>query len=348
MPTMLAALHDGAGKMSLRQVPVPQVGPGEALVKVHACGICGSDLLNFKNAREPEKVPSGHEVAGEVVEVGAGVTGLRVGDRVAVETVGEGRACGDCFFCRQGQYRQCLHRVESSGGGFARYVKRFAHGCHKLPASLSWEEGALVEPFAVGLHGARRGGVKGGDTVVVLGAGNIGLACVAAARCMGAGKVLATARHPQQKEMALRLGADEVLSPEGPELIKAVEAATSGLGADVVLETVGGYTADTFRQAVAAGRMQARIVVLGGFRQPVPVDLLEPLLKEQSILFSSCYSATDGRHEFDMAAEFMASGRAKLAPMVTHRFPLERINEAFAAAYDKSTRSIKVQVFPWS
>ena len=346
MSVMLAALHNGAGAFEPKQIARPKLGAGEALVRVRAAGICGSDLLIYNDSKTPETLPAGHEVAGEVVELGKGVKGVRVGERVAVEGIGEGRACGDCYFCRTGQWVRCLNRAPSSGGGFAQYMVRLARACHPLPDSLSWEEGALVEPLAVSIHGLRRGDMRGGETVAVLGAGNIGLTGVAAARALGAGRVFATARHPHQRTMALRLGADAVFSPEGDGMAKAVAEATGGLGADLVLETVGGYTPATIEQAIAVARPQGRIVVLGGFRKPLTLDLLPPLLREQSIIFANCYAVMDGRHEFDMAIEMIALKRAPVKQMVTHRFPLERIQEAFSAAYDKSSGSIKVQLFP--
>jgi len=192
----------------------------------------------------------------------------------------------------------------------------------------------------------RRGKMRGGETVVVLGAGTIGLTSVAAARAMGAGKVFATARHQHQTEMARRLGADATFSPEGPELKEAVADSTDGLGADLVFETVGGTTAATLRQAISVVRGLGRIVVLGGFHGTMELDLLTPLLKEQALIFSQCYSILDERHDFEIAIDILASGKLPLKEMVTHTFPLEEAQEAFRTAYDKTTGSIKVQLTP--
>jgi 2-desacetyl-2-hydroxyethyl bacteriochlorophyllide A dehydrogenase len=344
---MKAALHNGAGVMEVRSIPVPEVGPREVLVRVKASGICGSDLNLYGTNKTPETIPGGHEIAGEVVEVGENVRGVKAGDRVALEGIGEGRACGECYFCRTGQYVNCPNRQPSSGGGFAQYMKRLARACHRLPDSFSWEEGALVEPFAVGVHGVRFGGMKGGDTVVVLGAGTIGLMSVAAARCLGAGRVFATAMHPHQKEMALRLGADAVFLPEGAELGETVDGATGGVGADVVIETVGRRSPVTVQQAIEITRKQGRIVIMGVFHHgPLSVDFFKLLLKEHLVVFANCYSILDGRHDFDVAIDLMASGRASLKQLVTHRLPLDRIQEAFGVAQDKTSGSIKVMLFP--
>lgn len=344
MPKMTAALHDGKGQMHISEIPTPAPGPGDAIVRVRQAGICGSDLLNYGINQTPESAPGGHEVAGEIVEVGPGVDPSRVGQRVAIDTIGEGRACGECWYCRQGQARQCRSKSENEGGGFAELMKRRASGCYEMAESLSWEEGALVEPLAVSIHGVRRGGMSGGETVVVLGSGTIGLTAVAAARALGAGKVFATARHEHQAVLAKRLGADDALPPDGPALAEAVADVTDGRGADLTIETVGGNSDATLKQSLKITRMQGRIVILGGFRKPITMDWMPPLLDEQSIIFSSCYSILNGRHDYALAVDMMAAGRAPLKQMVTHKYPLREIQNGFDTAYDKSTGSIKVQL----
>lgn len=344
MTTMLGALHDGKGTMRVSAIEKPQIGSEDALVKIQAVGICGSDLLNYGANETPEIFPGGHEVAGEIVDVGENVSSAKIGQRVAVEAVGQGRACFDCWFCRIGQFRQCSNLGSMTSLGFAEFISRPSVACYELSNSLSWEEGALVEPLAVALHGVRRGQMKGGETVVVLGAGNIGLVTVAAARALGAGKILVTARHKHQADMARLLGADFILPPEGTALNEVLLEVTSGRGADLTLETVGGSSDVTVKQAIAVTRNQGRVVVLGGFHVPVTLDWFQTLMKEQSIIFSMCYGILDGRHDFELAIELMECGRIALKRMVTHRFPLSDIQTGFETAYKKSTGSIKVQI----
>lgn len=343
MATMIAALYDGHGGMRIGDIEKPEAGPGEAIIKVRYSGICGSDLLMNAEKTEPDVTPFGHEVAGEIVEVGDGVDRSRIGERVAIEAVGHSRACGKCWFCRMGQYIQCMD-IAPRTGGFAQYMKGRINGFYALPGNLSWEEGALVEPLAVSVHAVRRAPLRGGETVLVLGAGTIGLTSVAAARAYGAGKVFVTARHEQQAAMAKSLGADEAFSPDGPELAEALAEATGGRGADVTIETVGGNSGATLEQSIEHTRKQGRIVILGGFRAPITMNWIAPLLKEQSIIFSSCYSIIDGKHDYELAADLMSSGRAPIEQIVTHRFPLEEAGKAFETAYSKSTGSIKVQL----
>jgi 2-desacetyl-2-hydroxyethyl bacteriochlorophyllide A dehydrogenase len=231
-------------------------------------------------------------------------------------------------------------------GGFAQYIKRNAMACYRLPDHLSWEEGALVEPLAVSVHGVRKARMLGGETVVVIGAGTIGLTAIAAARAMGAGTLFATARHPHQKEMAIRLGADAVFSPDGAELMEAVSGVTDGAGADIVIETVGGRHATTLAQSFKVARGQGRIIVLGKFDYPMEIDLLPPFMQEQSVIFSQCYSIMDEIHDFEIAVGMMASGRLPLKDMVTHTFPLDQARKALDTAFDKSTGCVKVQLLP--
>ncbi len=343
MTTMQAAFFDGKGRMETREIEKPEPGPGDVVVRVGSVGICGSDLQMNVDKTEPDQLPAGHEVAGEVVEIGDGVDEGLLGRRVAVEIIGHGRACTTCWYCRQGQFVQCRAMSPSSGGGFAEYMKRKAIGCYDV-GDLSWDQAALVEPLAVSVHGVRRGQMQGGETVAVLGSGNIGLTSIVAAKGLGAGRVLATARYEQQAEMAKLLGADEVYSDQGLDFFNAVHEATDGRGADLTIETVGGHQSATAHQAVEVTRRQGRISIVGGFRRPFEFDFLTPMLREQSIIFSSCYSVLDGRHDYEVAVDMIAAGNTNIEAMVTHRYPLSDIQEAFETAYDKNSGSVKVQI----
>ena len=344
MDMMKAAFYDGKGQMQVKEYPKPIAGPEEVVVEVKATGICGSDLQMKADQTEADDDPVGHEVAGTIIEIGEGVSESMLGKRVAMEIIGHGRACMNCWYCRIGQYKQCLDVKDIPGGGFAQYIKRKAVGCYELTDNLSWEEGALVEPFAVSLHGVRRGGLMGDETVVVLGSGNIGLTAVAAARALGAGKIFATARHDQQASMARLLGADYTYQPDDPAFKEAVLDCTGGRGADMTVETVGGWKPDPINQAIDVTRRQGRFVVIGGYRTPITVDWLPPMLKEQTIIFSSCYSLLDGRHDYEVAIDMLDSGKVPLEKMVTHKYKLDEIQKGFDIAYDKNTGSIKVQI----
>ena len=346
MRTMKAALHDGAGTMRLAELPYPDPTPGAVVVRVRASGICGSDLYFYGIRKEPETSPGGHEVAGEIVELGADVHGLRVGDRVSVEGVGLGRACGRCWYCRQGQYVQCMDQGPSTGGGFAQFWRVPAKACFKLPDALSWDEGALVEPLSIGTHAVRRAGLRPYETVAVLGAGTIGLACMAAARAAGVHRLIATARYPHQAALARELGADEVVSPEGDALQNTVLEATEGRGADVTFEAVGGTSPNVLEQAIWVTRKQGRIVVAGAAKVPVPVNVITMLRREETLILAHCYGVLDGPHDFEVAMDLMACGRTPFKKTFTHHFPLAEVDRAFETARSQATGAVKVGIEP--
>jgi len=341
---MKAAFYNGKGQMEVRNHPDPNPNEDDAIIKVKATGICGSDLLMNNDKEEADELPSGHEVTGEVVDTGSSVDKSLLGTRVAIETIGQGRACSKCWYCRMGQYRQCEYIAENDGGGFAEYIRRKAIGCYEISDSMSWDKGALVEPLAVSIHGIRRGVMRGGESVVILGSGTIGLTSVVAAKQLGAGKIFVTARHKQQASMALALGADYACDPNDPKFNDLILDHTGGRGADMTVETVGGNSGATLLQSIECTRTQGRVVILGGFRRPLEFDWLKPLLKEQSIIFSSCYGVIDGYHDYETAIDILSDGTNSLVDIVTHKYPLSDIQKAFVCAYDKSTGSIKVQI----
>ena len=341
---MKAAFYNGNGKMQIKEHPEPTPESGDAIIQVRATGICGSDLLMNNDKEEADELPTGHEVTGQIVEVGSEVDRNLIGQRVAIETIGQGRACSTCWYCRMGQYRQCQNMAVVEGGGFAEFIRRKAIGCYQIGESMTWEEGALVEPLAVSIHGIRRGLMNGAETVAILGSGTIGLTAVVAARELGAGKIFVTARHKQQANMALALGADYACDPSNGDFEKLLLENTEGRGADLTVETVGGKSNATLTQSVESTRMQGRIVILGGFRTPLEFDWLQPLLKEQSFIFSSCYGVLNGYHDYEMAIELLSQKENKLSEIVTHKFSLKDIQKGFECAYDKTTGSIKVQI----
>ena len=342
--TMRAALDDGNGIVSIHQSPMPERFPGSALIALKQIGICGSDLHMNNERTDPQTLPTGHEPAGEVIEVPPGEVRIHPGDRVAIETIGSGKACEACYFCRIGQYRHCTDKAEESGGAFAEYMTRTPLGLHKLSDNMSWEEGALVEPLAVSVHAARWGGMQGGDTVAVVGSATIGLAAIAAARALGARKVVASARYPQQKAMAEACGADLVVGSEPGELEDAAQSITGGLGADVTIETVGGNSIAPLETACAATRLQGTVIVVGGFRGVLPYAFLPPMLNELTFKFSSCYGIVDGRHDYDVAIDILSNKDTGFNGIVTHTASLDEIQKGFDHAYDKTSGSVKVHI----
>jgi len=339
---MLAAFCTAPGSFDLREVPRPQLNEAEVLVRVRACGICGSDLDWYQGHFPVPAVCPGHEIAGEIVEVEAGEPSFHLGERVAVEPL---VPCGRCPACRVGDYQICPEvRVlgVALNGGFAEYVSASRQRLYKLPAGLDFAAGALAEPAAVCVHGVRLGNISPGDRVLVFGAGTIGLLSIMAARTAGAAEVAITARHAHQAEMARRLGATEVF-PVTPEGNSDRARWSTKLSPDVVIETLGGQ-GQVLNDAIESVRPGGTVVLLGVFLAPPPINALAMLIKEVRLVGSMTYGCADRRSDFEIALQMLNDHRSAACDLVTHRFELEQIRNAFETAADKKNRSIKVVV----
>ena len=181
------------------------------LIRIRQSGICGSDLhLTTKRLEDNEKqlLPGGHEIAGEIVEIPTGHHNFSIGDRVAIEGIGAGKACLKCFYCNNGQWKHCQYPTKDTGGGFAEYMTRKPTGLFKIPDNVDWLDAALVEPLAVAVHGLRYAEMKPNSIVGIVGASTIGLACVGVVKFFGASKVIISAKHKHQAEAAKKMGAD--------------------------------------------------------------------------------------------------------------------------------------------
>lgn len=331
----LALRAHAAGHVDVLEGRAADPGPGEVRVAVRRCGICGSDLHWFSGRQMAPAVCPGHEISGVVDAAGAG-SRWREGDRVAVEPLVR---CGECEVCSRGDYHLCP-RLQIPGitvpGGMATSLVVPSYTLFTLPDSLDFELGALTEPMAVSVHALRLAGVGRGSRVLILGAGTIGLLTVAAARHLGAESVAITARHPHQRELAQRLGADEVSSD--------TTLSVSGQP-DVVIETVGG-TADTLNEAVTLIARGGTVVVVGLFEHSPAFNPLLFIMKEVKIVGSMVYSLHGGKADFSVALEILADRASELRQLVTHVVPLREAQRGFETAADKKTGAVKVMLDP--
>jgi len=336
---MLAAFSGGREKIEVREMPVPAPGPGEVLVRVRACGICGSDLHVYRGELPvPPAISLGHEFAGEVVEAGDGVEGFAPGRRVVVEPL---RTCRECDYCRAGNHQLCSRRVllgTFAPGGLAEYVAVPAYTLYPLPDALDFELAALVEPLAVVVHALHLVDLAYGDRVVVLGGGTIGVMTALAARALGAAEVTVTYRYEHQARAALAAGATRVVPADDA-------ASLAGEKPDVVVETVGGH-AETLAQAVGLVRPGGRVSILGLFTGPVQVNALTMMLNEVRMAAAIMYCRSRRLTDFEAALRIIEADPERARGIITHRFPLAKADQAFRTAADKSTASIKVQVHP--
>ena len=341
--TMKAALYTGVGRIELREVEWVPPPLGHVSLATKQIGICGSDLHNYYGHWEPERdFAMGHETCGVVAALGKGVTGLGIGDRVAVECFSH---CGRCSYCRRGHYNHCLERRSVSHrehGGFAEYSNAHASALCRLPDEMSFEDGALVEPLAVAVRAVARAGAGHRDRVAVLGGGTIGLLCLAVARAAGVGETLITVKYPQQASVAREFGADHIVDIGTTDIRDYVAELTGGTGVDAVIETVGGGA--NFDHALATVRRLGTVVLVAGYSQPLEVDLARAVRSEATITGSNCYAYSGMETDFQVATDLLVSGRVEASRIITHRFPFSEVAEAFEVAADKGSGSVKVHL----
>lgn len=318
----------GVGNIEVRDIPEPTPNAGEALIRVSAAGICGTDIHIYKDEfRSRPPVVLGHEVSGEVIGVGAGVDSEWVGRRVTTETYY--KTCGVCMYCRRGQRNLCLNRLSiGSGvnGGFTQYVVVPATNLHELPADIDDEAGALTEPLACVVHAVlSEPTVSPGDVAVIAGPGAIGLLTLQVVKASGATVVmLGTSADERRLDMARELGADHVVNVQtGDPLTLLNEITQEGMGADVVYECSGAGKAA--QQLLTLVRRRGRYVQIGLFGAPIAWDLDQVCYRELTVTGSNA-SVTSA---WDKAIKLMASGTVKTKPLITHRYDVTAWEDAF-------------------
>ncbi|MET0133565.1 MAG: alcohol dehydrogenase catalytic domain-containing protein [Kibdelosporangium sp.] len=352
---MTVALFDAAvfhGGADIRVEQVAQPGPladDEVVVKVLAAGVCGSDVLAYRglgpwqhSADHPGR--DGHELAGEIAAIGAGVTSVRVGDRVAVEPI-HLLSCGLCAACVAGRTYLCPERglrggVHVHSQGFAQYDRCPADRAHLLPDDVGVAEAALLDCYACAVHALHLAPIDG--PIVVLGCGAIGLTFGQVARAAGH-RVVLTGTHDDALELAVRSGAADVTVNVITDDLAPV---VGDRGAALVVDAVGDAES-TLDQALRVLAPGGHVTVLGVYPVSPLLDPHRAYVTEATIRWSNSYGSCQGRSEFAIALELLAQGRVDAAALVTHRFPLAEIGAAFRAMVDKAaTRAVKVLVQP--
>jgi (R,R)-butanediol dehydrogenase/meso-butanediol dehydrogenase/diacetyl reductase len=339
---MRAALFKKVGEpIAIENVPDPTPGEGQVVIKVHRCGICGSDVhLTSGHAGffgYPENSRIGHEFSGEVVAAGAGLDKLRVGDRI---TAFPFTGCGRCATCLAGKPNFCKH-FAGMAGGLAEYMLVNERVATRLPQTCSLEDGALIEPLAVSLHGVAMAKLAPGARVQVIGAGPVGLGAAFWAKRLGAGRVVVSATSRRRETMALQMGADGFVVPEADQDLAAVVAEALGGPPDVVFECAG--QTGLLGQAVHCVKPQGDVVSMGFCTAPDPVLPALATWKEVRILFSMTYSL----QEFQAVADTLAAGHVEPRSMVTDRISLDQLPVTFESLR-KPGPQVKVLVDPWA
>lgn len=332
---MKAAVFYGKEILKIEDIPVPKPGSGQVLVRVHACGICGTDVHIFSGdegaAPSPPGTVLGHEFAGEIVEIGKDVTGLKAGDRVCVDP---NKLCGNCGYCREGLGHFCENMTgigTTVNGGFAEYCCVPASQVYPFAEHITYEQAAMTEPVACCLHGIDMCGIRCGDTVAVIGAGMIGLLMLQLARLSGAGRAAVIEPIEEKRRFARELGADIVIDPVRQDAAAVLrEAGIDRVG--TVIECVGRI--ETMEQAIRiAGKKST--VMLFGLTKPddiLPVKPFELFKKEITLKASYINPYTQKR-----ALGLIESGRLDVASMIYGRIPLEELPGLLA---DRKRRSL--------
>jgi threonine dehydrogenase-like Zn-dependent dehydrogenase len=338
---MRAAFIPSASTVEIRDVDDLVVGPGEVRIEVDACGICGSNLHAWRHpelniTKDEAPGAAGHEVAGVIVG------GARDGERVVIEPNRVG-ACRECEACRNGTAWFCRNRGAVQAWGFSEEMVVPDDAAFGIPEGVDPATATLVEPMACGVHALRWSHTAGsqgleGLTIAVLGSGVAGLLTQVVARHLGAGTVVATARHPQQRDAATSLGADLVVDSDDIAGVKKTRP-------DVVVEAVGGG-APTFGQAFGAVKAMGEVVLLGLFDGDQTIDARRSVFRELRVFFPVTYGVRDGVHDYSVALEVLDDRAGELGELITHRFPLGDTAAGFETAADKSLGPLRVVVEP--
>lgn len=325
---MKAAVYKGVRNVVLEERPMPVAGPGQAVVKVEYCGICGTDVHAYKETGMCEPpVVFGHETVGTVYQIGEGVTSVKVGDRVAVGPPGN---CGECHNCLQGRASICTKGfmlttgiTSNTDGGYAEYllVRNPAKMCIALPKNLSFEEAVLFDVIATSFHGIRRSTFKLGDDVVVIGTGPIGLSAIMLLKLGGAGKLIVVVRSEAKAKIAKAYGADYVIDQtKVPDLGAAVRELTGGKGADVTFESAG--APEAFANALNVTRSGGQVMIVGVSGQPSSFVSARYVPQEINMDTSFVYDAAEVATVFD----FIANGKLPMAKkMITDTIVLKDV-----------------------
>ncbi len=341
--TQRAAVYYSNRDVRIEERPVPEIGPAELLVEIHASGICGSDVLEWYRIKKAPIV-LGHEVAGRVVRAGEAVTRFAVGDRVAVN---HHVPCNTCHYCLAGYHTACetLHTTGFDPGGFCEYVRvpplQTDRGVYPLAEGVSFEEGSFAEPLGCVVRGQRSAGLRPGQSVAVFGSGVSGVLHVALARACGAGRIVATDICDEKLRLARNFGADEAI-PAGEDVPERVREALGGRGADLVVVCCGALSA--FEQALAAVDRGGTVLCFATTDPDValPVPLNEFWRNDVTLKPSYGNSPYDAR----VALELIAARRVPVAEMITHRLPLEEAQEAFRLMSTPGSGSLKIVLLP--
>jgi (R,R)-butanediol dehydrogenase/meso-butanediol dehydrogenase/diacetyl reductase len=332
-----AAVFMGQEDVQVLNVPKPSIRADEVLIRVAYCGICGSDISAYKTGNYVVGLTIGHEFSGTIEKAGSKVEDLRVGDRVTGNAV---IPCGRCSFCLGGKPSlcECMEMPGvTSNGAFAEYVKFPAEVVYELPEELSLIDAALVDPLACILHPVNLSSFKPLDSVLIQGAGPLGVLTLETLKKSGAGKIMVTEISAGRKKLAQDLGADLVIDPGEENLPAIIERQTNGLGVDILFDTAG--VPETLRQNFTLVKKGGEIMVVGITEEPTPSDFFTVVLNELTIKGAYC-----GFNEYPSAIEMLSKGLISAGKIITSVIELDEISEKGFKPLMRPIRDCKVVV----
>jgi L-iditol 2-dehydrogenase len=343
---MKALLYTEPYTVQYTDVPDPSLGDDDVLIRVKACGICGSDVQGYtgKTGRRLPPLIMGHEAAGTIAQTGKNVMDFTAGDRVCFDST---VYCNQCPACTQGLLNRCVKRQVlgvsvpefKRHGALAEFVTVPHWIVAKLPDDMSFVQAALLEPASIGTHAANRAPITDNDTVLVIGAGTIGLFILQAAKLRGAKKTIACDINEFRLDLARQVGADECINPHKIALTNTIRDRTNGLGADVTFEAVG--FAETFHQAVSTTKTGGTLVAVGNLTQEMEFNLQELVSRE--LTFTGSYASSG---EFRTCIDLIASGQINVEPLVSEVSPLEAGPAAFKRLLKADENLLKIVLEP--
>ncbi|WP_158780639.1 zinc-dependent dehydrogenase [Pantoea sp. BAV 3049] len=338
---MKASVYYAKGDIRYEEVALPDIGEGDLLIKMKACGLCGTDIHKAQHQTVTGPVVLGHEVAGEVVKAGHNVQGFKPGDRIitAIHV-----PCFTCHYCDRGHFTLCdqFKKTHIEPGGFAEYIRlpelHVKHLTHRISEKLSWEKASLIEPVGCCLHGLKSANIHPQDTVLVMGGGTIGLLSAQLARLKGAAKVIVTDISPFKLASSKKLGVDHAINSAQEDVVARVAEITQGLGVDVVVIAAG--ISSLLTEAVSLLRRGGRVIVFSPFdhNSEIKVDASRFFKDEISIV--GTYSLSP--YEMKEALDIIENNKINVDDIITHRWPLSGLAEAIGFAANPANEVIKV------
>lgn len=335
------AVVTAPGQVAFQKRRLPPLGSHDVLIGVKACSICGGDIHLFKGKHPFASLPMaiGHEISGEVIKTGECVSKVAVGNRVAVEPL---MVCSRCYFCVRGEYHLCQeirYHYSAGQGGFTPYFVTSENWIHPLPESVSFEEGALLEPLAVAIHAARKAQVELGHTVAIFGAGGIGLFLLQVVKAAGCGDIFIVDLLDHRLKTALSFGADWTINARHEDPVREIFVKTKDLGVDRSFEAVGAEK--TFEQSAQSLKKGGICVLVGLFEDPLKIQFPVNLFVQREIQLRGsrgyCW-------DFQVALDLVKSGQVKLKPVISHQLPLGELPRAFEILLDPSSQANKVVI----